>query len=274
MTPGMSGADLANLANEAALSAARQQQDRGDRRPTSTTRWIASRSGCEGAPLMNEEERRTVAYHEAGHALVAFFLPNVDPVNRITITPRGRSLGVTQFLPVDDRRNYRRDYLVNRMAVGMGGRSAEEIVFNDITSGAQNDLQMVTNVARTMVTQLGMAPELGPTYLGGAGDDGLAGRIYNPYEPKEYSDKTAAKIDEAVNRLVREAHEKALSVIREHREALDGVAAALQKEESLDRDEFTTIVNAHLPEGQKPLPVPSGEPTAIGEAPQPVRSKG
>jgi cell division protease FtsH len=273
MTPGMSGADLSNLCNEAALSAARKNKTEVDGEDFA---YALDRVtlGLEGAPLMNEEERRTVAYHEAGHALVAFYLPNVDPVSRITITPRGRSLGVTQFLPVDDRRNYRREYLVNRMAVGMGGRSSEELVFEDITSGAQNDLQMVTNVARVMVTQLGMAPELGPTYLGGAGDDGLAGRIYNPFEPKEYSDQTAAKIDEAVNRLVNEAHEKALSMIREHRESLDAVAEALLKDESLDRVGFTNIVNRHLPPGEEPLPVPTGEATPIGEAPQPARSRG
>lgn len=273
MTPGMSGADLANLANEAALSAARTNK-------TAVTEsdflYALDRVtlGLEGSPLMDEEERRTVAYHEAGHALVGFMLPNVDPVSRITITPRGRSLGVTQFLPVDDRRNYRREYLINRMAVGMGGRSSEEVVFEDITSGAQNDLQMVTNVARTMVTQLGMAPEIGPTYLGGAGDDALGGRLYNPYEPKEYSDKTAAKIDEAVNKLVRDAHDEALRVIREYREALDAVAAALLREESLDREEFTAVVNAHLPAGHRALPVPTGEPTPIGEAPEPIKAPG
>jgi cell division protease FtsH len=271
LTPGMSGADLANLCNEAALSAARKNKSEVTERDFE---YALDRVtlGLEGTPLMNEEERRTVAYHEAGHALAAFFLPNVDPVARITITPRGRSLGVTQFLPVDDRRNYRREYLVNRMAVGMGGRSAEEIVFDDITSGAQNDLQMVTNVARTMVTQLGMAPDLGPTYLGGAGDDSLNGRSYNPFEPKEYSDKTASKIDEAINRLVRDAHDRALTVLRGHREALDAVAEALLRDESLDRGEFAALVNAHLAPGEEPFPIPIGLPTPTGEAPVPVKS--
>ncbi len=272
-TPGMSGADLANLANEAALTAARR-----NRSQVTEADFLYALDrvtlGLEGSPLMNEEERRTVAYHESGHALVAFMLPNVDPVNRITITPRGRSLGVTQFLPVDDRRNYRRDYLLNRMAVGMGGRAAEEIVFEDITSGAQNDLQMVTSVARTMVTQLGMADELGPTYLGGAGDDALSGRRYNPFEPKEYSDETATRIDEAVSRLVNEAHDRAVQVLRGHGEALEAVADALLHEESLDRQEFAAIVNAHLPAGEKPLPVPTGDPTPIGEEPQAVKAPG
>jgi cell division protease FtsH len=243
-TPGMSGADLANLANEAALAAARKGESQVSPQDFSEALDRIT-LGLEGTPLMDEEERRTVAYHEGGHALVAFMLPSVDPVNRITITPRGRSLGVTQFLPVDDRRNYRRDYLLNRMAVGLGGRAAEEVVFDDITSGAQNDLQQVSNIARTMVTQLGMADELGPTYFGGSGDDALTGRAYNPWEPKDYSDDTARRIDSAVLRLVEEAHRRAVGVLAEQREALDAVAAALLHEESLDRNEFSRIVEQH-----------------------------
>src|SRR5581483_10775782 len=191
------GADLANLCNEAALDAARgnatqvTQQNFTDALDRITL-------GIEGAPLMNAEERQTVAYHEGGHALVALMLPNVDPVHRVTITPRGRSLGVTQFRPLDDRRNYRRDYLLERMAMSLGGRAAEEIACEEITSGAQNDLQQATRMARAMVTQLGMADELGPAYYGGGSDDALNGHDYNPWEPKEYSEETAKRIDEAV----------------------------------------------------------------------------
>ena len=263
-TPGMSGADLANLANEAALAAAR----RGGTKVSQVDFNLALDRimlGLEGSPLMLEDERRAVAYHEGGHALVAFMLPNVDPVARITITPRGRSLGVTQFQPIDERRNYRRDYLVNRMAVGMGGRAAEETVFDDITSGAQNDLQMVTNIARTMVTQLGMADDIGPTYLGGAGDDALGGRAYNPWEPKEYSDETASRIDIAVQRLVEQAHARAVQVLKDNRQTLDDLAAALLRDETLDREQFTAIVNAHRPPGEPPLPVPMGPGTPTGE---------
>jgi cell division protease FtsH len=252
-TPGMSGADLANLANEAALAAARKGES--EVTPEDFDQALDRITlGLEGTPLMDEEERRTVAYHEGGHALVAYLLPNVDPVNRITITPRGRSLGVTQFLPMDERRNYRRDYLLNRMAVGLGGRSSEEIVFTEITSGAQNDLQQVTNIARTMVTQLGMDEELGPIYFGGAGDNALSGRTYNPYEPKEYSDETGHLIDRAVARLVSEAHALALNALRAHRDALDAIAAALIQDESLDREQFAAIAQAH---GASPQPRPS-----------------
>jgi cell division protease FtsH len=260
-TPGMSGADLANLANEAALTAARN--GRSDVAEFDFDQALDRITlGSEGAPLMNEEERRTVAYHEGGHALVAFMLPNVDPVHRVTITPRGRSLGVTQFRPIDDRRNYRRDYLLNRMAVGMGGRSAEEIACEEITSGAQNDLQQITRMARSMVTQLGMAGDLGPVYWGGGDDsDGSA-----PWEPREYSEETAKHIDQAVTELVDEAHNRARAVLRDNCAILDAMAAALIREESLTREELTDIINAHRPPGVPPLPVPTGKPTLIGES--------
>jgi cell division protease FtsH len=254
-TPGMTGADLANLSNEAALEAARRGQV-----TVSQKNFFDAMDritlGIEGSPLMNEAERRMVAYHEGGHAMVALTLPDVDPVHRVTITPRGRSLGVTQFRPIDDRRNYRRDYLVNRMAVGMGGRSAEEVVFNEVTTGAQNDLQQVTNVARAMVTQLGMSEEVGPAYFGGEGS-ALDGASYNPWEPKEYSDETAARIDAAVVRLVNEAHDTARRVLTENRSALDAIAEALIHEESIDADELTKIVNAHRAAGQEPIRLPA-----------------
>jgi cell division protease FtsH len=242
----MSGADLANLANEAALTAGR----RGGTVVTATDFDQALDRitlGAPGSALMNEEERRTVAYHEGGHALVALFLPNVDPIHRVTITPRGRSLGVTQFRPIDDRRNYRRDYLLHRMAVGLGGRAAEELACDEITSGAQNDLQEVTRMARAMVTQLGMADELGPEYFGSGADNGLDGRAYAPWEPKEYSEDTAKRIDAAVSRLIDEAHQIARNTLTTHRESLDAVAAALLREESLDRDQLAAIVDAQQP---------------------------
>jgi cell division protease FtsH len=265
-TPGMSGADLSNLANEAALTAARTNEDQVSARDFDVALDRIT-LGAAGPALMDEEERNLVAYHEGGHAVVAFLLPNVDPVHKITITPRGRSLGVTQFLPVDDRRNYRKDYLLNRIAVGLGGRAAEEVACEEITSGAQSDLQMVTNIARTMVTQLGMADELGPTYFGGAGDDAMSGRAYNPFEQKEYSDETAARIDAAVARLIDEAHTRAVDILRANRAALDAVAAALIHDETLDRDRFAAIVNEHRAPGLLPLPTPSGPGTPTGEQP-------
>ena len=270
-TPGMSGADLANLANEAALTAARKRES-----CVSAADFEEALDritlGAEGAALMNEEERRTVAYHEGGHALVACLLPNVDPVHRVTITPRGRSLGVTQFRPLDDRRNYRRDYLLARMAVGLGGRSAEEIAATDITSGAQNDLQQVTQMARAMVTQMGMADELGHEYFGGSGDDALGGRPYNPWEPKEYSEATAGRIDVAVARLIDEAHECARRLLEQHRVTLDRIAAALMEEESLTREQLLAIVQAKGDDATLPAAATAASPQE-GAPPDPERSR-
>ncbi len=264
-TPGMSGADLANLANEAALTAARKG-----------TAHVTARDfeealdritlGAPGAALMNEEERRTVAYHEAGHALVAATLPTVDPVHRVTITPRGRSLGVTQFRPLDDRRNYRRDYLRDRLAVGLGGRAAEEVALGEVTSGAQNDLQQVTGMARMMVTQLGMADEVGLRSYGSGGDDALGGQSYAPWEPKEYSEETAQRIDAAIERLIDEAHERARSVLREQRAALDAIATALLREESLDQAALMAIIAAHRAPATEPPAPPVGRPPELAGA--------
>ena len=246
-TPGMSGADLANLANEAALTAAR----RGEAAVTPADFEDALDRitlGAPGSVLMDEEERRTVAYHESGHTLVAYSLPGVDPIHRVTIIPRGRSLGVTEFRPDDDRRNYRRDYLLARMAVGLGGRAAEEVACAQVTSGAQNDLQQVTRMARAMVTQLGMSDELGPEYFGGNEDDSLAGRAYASWEPKEYGQATADQIDAAVRRLIDEAHQRALTTLTAQRDKLDSLAAALLKEESLDHDQLAAILGPQAQE--------------------------
>ncbi len=256
-TPGMSGADLANLANEAALNAARRN----------ATRVAASdfdealdriTLGAEGPALLNAEERRTVAYHEGGHALVACLLPDTDPVHRVTITPRGRSLGVTQFRPADERRTYRRDYLLQRMAVGLGGRVAEELACEEITSGAQDDLQRVTHMARTMVMELGMAEDLGPQYFGGPGDDAPGGRGYSPWEPRAYSEETARRIDAAVRRLIDDAHERARTLLVEHRATLDAIAGALLREESLDRAELAALVRRSMSGAStaEPQPLP------------------
>jgi cell division protease FtsH len=173
---------------------------------------------------------------------------------------------VTQFRPLDDRRNYRRDYLLNRMAVGLGGRAAEEVACDEITSGAQHDLQLVTEMARTMVMQLGMAAELSPRSFGGAADGPLGGRMSNPFAPQEYSEETARRIDAAIDRLLEEAHARALAVLRDNRATLDAIAAALMRDESLDREELTAIVNAHRAPGQAPLPVPTGSPTELASA--------
>ena len=251
-TPGMTGADLANLANEAALSAARRGEDRIT--PTDFSLALDRITlGALGTALINAEERQIVAYHEGGHTLVALLSPHADPVNKVTITPRGRSLGVTQFQPIDDRRNYRRDYLLARMAVGLGGRAAEEVAIGEITSGAQNDLQQVTNMARAMVTQLGMSDEVGLRFLGGDENSPYAGM-----EARAYGEDLASKADEAIGRLIAEAHQRAIEMIRSHRPALDAIAAALIEHESLDQAQLAAIIAPYL--------TPVGKDTMVATA--------
>jgi len=251
-TPGMTGADLANLANEAALSAARRSEDQVT--PTDFSLALDRITlGALGTALINAEERQIVAYHEAGHTLVALLSPHADPVNKVTITPRGRSLGVTQFQPIDDRRNYRRDYLLARMAVGLGGRAAEEVAIGEITSGAQNDLQQVTNMARAMVTQLGMSDEVGLRFLGGDENSPYAGM-----EARAYGEDLASKADDAIGRLIAEAHQRAIEMIRANRPALDAIASALIEQESLDQAQLATITAPYL--------TPVGKDTMVATA--------
>jgi cell division protease FtsH len=183
-----------------------------------------------------------VAYHEGGHALVAAVLPDVDPVYKVTIVPRGRSLGVTQFLPQDDRRNYPRSYLMERLAVALGGRSAEELALGEITSGAENDLKEATRLARRMVSAWGMGDQTGPVAY-----DLESSSPYLNQQPLEdhqrvYSEATAQRLDSEVEQLITQAHQQARSVLTEHRDALQRLAQALQQEEVLGRDQVLAIV--------------------------------
>jgi cell division protease FtsH len=259
-TPGMSGADLANLTNEAALTAARKGA--ATVTPCDFEEALDRITlGAPGMALIDEEERRTVAYHEAGHALVALLSPHGDPVHRVTIVPRGRSLGVTQFRALDDRRNYRRDYLHARLAIGLGGRAAEEVACAEITSGVQNDLQEVARLARLMVTQLGMADDLGLACSAGCADP-PSDHLTAPWEARPYSDETARRIDVAIQRLVDEAHERAGAMLTDNRGALDAIAAALLREESLDGDDLAALVSRHGASGAaRPILAPSSRTT-------------
>ena len=241
-TPGFSGADLANLVNEAALVAARKEKTQVDRLDFQEALDKLLLGGKREA-LMDEQERRIVAYHEGGHALVAAVLPDVDMLYKVTIVPRGRSLGVTQFLPKDDRRNYPHTYLMERLAVAVGGRSAEEIALGDITTGAENDLKEATKLARRMVTEWGMGEQTGLV----AYDLSANGSFLNqqPIEDQQrvYSEATAERVDADVERLLTQAHQQARTVISEHRDALERLAQALMQEESLEREQVLAIVS-------------------------------
>jgi cell division protease FtsH len=242
-TPGFSGADLANLVNEAALAAARQGKKQVDRHDFQEALDKLLLGGKREA-LMDERERRIVAYHEGGHALVAGVLPDVDPLYKVTIVPRGRSLGVTQFLPEDDRRNYPRSYLLQRLAVALGGRTGEEVALGEITSGAENDLKEATKLARRMVTEWGMGEQTGLVAYELDGENSFLGQQALEGPSRLYSEVTAEHVDAEVERILEQAHQQARTVLSEHRAALERLAQTLLQEEVLERDQVLTIIAA------------------------------
>ncbi|HYY22577.1 MAG TPA: ATP-dependent zinc metalloprotease FtsH [Thermoleophilaceae bacterium] len=230
-TPGMVGADLANLVNEAALLAASRGRVRVEMRDfTDALEKIVL--GAARKVLLSEDDRRRVAYHEAGHAIVGMLTPGADPVRKVSIIPRGQALGVTLSAPEMDRFNYDERYLKGKLRVSLAGRAAEEIVFGDVTTGAESDIQQVTEVARRMVGRWGMSPEVGLVAVLPA--DGQPPGIPGG---DESSEATQQLVDREVRRLVEEAHQEALRLLSENRERLDGLASALLEHETLDEDE-------------------------------------
>ena len=238
-TPGLSGADLANLVNEAALLAARREQEEV-RQKDFLDALEKIVLGPERPLLMSPEERERVAYHEGGHAILGLVVPGADPVNRVTIVPRGQALGVTYQRPEDDRYNYPEGYLRARIIGVLGGRSAEEIVYGTRTTGAENDIEQATDLARRMVTRWGMSEKLGTVelaprenaYLGGSG--GYVGE-------KPYSEETARTIDEEVLRIIDESHEEARRLLTEHRKELEALTQALLERETLDEEKILEV---------------------------------
>lgn len=238
-TPGFSGADLANLVNEAALIAARrgkQVVDRSDFEEALDKILL----GTTRSLLMSEEERRLVAYHEAGHAVVAYFTPGSDPLRKISIVPRGRALGVTVQAPEEDRFNYTRNQLLGRLAVLLGGRAAEQLVFNEVTTGAQNDLKEATQLARRMVGLWGMSEELGPVYLGLGEQHVFLGREI--VQDHSIGTTTLDRADQAVRRLLDEAMERAERILGEHRAELDRLAELLIAEETVGPEKIREVL--------------------------------
>jgi cell division protease FtsH len=240
-TPGFSGADLANLVNEAALVAARRGQTQVDRHDFQEALDKLLLGGKREA-LMDERERRIVAYHEGGHALVAAILPDVDPLYKVTIVPRGRSLGVTQFLPEDDRHNYPRSYLLQRLAVALGGRTAEEVALGEITTGAENDLKEATRLARRMVTEWGMGQSTGVVAYDLENENSFLNQPALGEHNRLYAEATAQRVDAEVERIMEEAHRQAHTVLTEHRDALERLAHALLQEEMLEREQVLSII--------------------------------
>jgi cell division protease FtsH len=241
-TTGFSGADLANLCNEAALVAARHNHDQvmmADFEEAEDKILL----GEERPLLMNQHDREVVAYYEAGHALVAWLTPSADPVHKVTIIPHGRALGVTEQMPGDDHYNYSREYLSARLAVMMGGRTAEEIVIGDITTGAENDLVEATRLARRMITRWGMG-SLGPVAFQADEQQPFLG--YELAQGRDYSEATAARVDEDVQRLLEERHEAARHLLIGARDQLDQLVKVLLQEETVDQDELTRILGPRL----------------------------
>jgi len=231
-TPGFSGADLANLVNEAALLAARM-----DKKVVEMSDFEAAKDkvlmGVERKSMvLSEEEKRTTAYHEAGHALVARMIPGTDPVHKVTIIPRGRALGLTMQLPTDDRYTFPREFLYNNIAILMGGRAAEEIILNRITTGAGNDIERATDLARKMVCEWGMSEKMGPLTFGKKDEEIFLGREIATR--RDYSENTAIEIDNEVKRLVTDNYDRAKNILRENIKALRAIAEALLEKEVLD----------------------------------------
>ena len=249
-TPGFSGADLENLVNEAALLAARLNKTMVELKDFEFAKDKVLMGVERKSMVLTDEEKRTTAYHEAGHAMMARLLPGTDPVHKVTIIPRGRALGITMQLPTDDRHSYSKEFLYNTLAILMGGRVAEELIFNQVTTGAGNDLERATDLARKMVCEWGMSEELGPLTYGKKDEEIFLGREIATR--RDYSEDIAIKIDTEVKRLVSENYERTKRILLENMAALKALAEALLEKEVLDAPEIDKIIQgamSQIPQG-------------------------
>jgi cell division protease FtsH len=238
-TPGFTGADLANVLNEAALLAARE-----GKKVISNLQIDEAIDRVMAGPqrksrIMSDDERRVTAYHEAGHALVAHALPHTDPVHKITIMPRGRALGYTMVLPDDDKYSTTRNQLLDQLAYSLGGRAAEELIFHDPSTGASNDIEKATALARAMVTQYGMTEAIGAIKLGTDASEPFMGRDYG--HQRDYSENVAAKVDAEIRKLIENAHQEAFDILVENRVTLDAMVIQLLERETLNKEEISAI---------------------------------
>jgi cell division protease FtsH len=266
-TPGFSGADLANLINEGALLAARQNRKTVMMMDFETSKDKVLMGAERKSMILSEEEKRNTAYHEAGHALVASVVPYADPLHKVTIIPRGMALGVTMQLPIDDKHTYTRDYLETQLAIMMGGRAAEEIFLNHITTGAGNDIEQATEVARRMVCEWGMS-DLGPLAYGKNQQEIFLGR--DLATQRDFSEDTAIKIDQEVKKFVSTGYTRAHEVLTTNREALVRIAEALLEREVLDASEVRLLIEGKaLPEFVRSRPLPPPSETVQVLKPQP-----
>jgi cell division protease FtsH len=256
-TPGFSGADLANLVNEAALHAARRSRKAVHQEDFEIAKDKVLMGTERKSLIINDDEKRATAYHEAGHALVAYLLPKADPLHKVTIIPRGQALGVTMQLPEDDKHTYSATYLADTLAVLMGGRVAEEQHLNQMTTGAGNDLERVTDMARRMVCEWGMSEKLGPLTFGKKEEQIFLGREINQH--RDYSEATAEMIDQEVKAIILNAYNRTDELLNENKDALIRIAEALLEREVLDAKQIAILVKGDELPPMKPQSPPPGE---------------
>ncbi len=270
-TPGFSGADLANLVNEAALWAARQSRKFVIMADFETSKDKVLMGVERRSMILSEEEKRNTAFHEAGHALVAALTPGADPIHKVTIIPRGMALGVTQQLPIDDKHTYTKSFLEAQLAVLMGGRAAEQVFLNHVTTGAGNDIERATDIARQMVCDWGMS-ELGPLAFGKKEEAIFLGREIAQH--RDYSEDTAIRIDQEVKKIVTAAYNQARHIMETNRDTMERIAQALRDREVLDANEIKLLIEGKpLPERVKPAPpappAVAGQPHVARPEPRP-----
>ncbi len=239
-TPGFTGADLSNLVNEAALLGARRSKKEIDAKDFEDAKDKVLMGVERRSMFINEEEKKNTAFHEAGHALVAKLIPGTDPIHKVTIIPRGRALGLTQQLPIDDRYTYPSEYLHNTIAILLGGRAAEELVLKHMTTGAGNDIERATGLARKMVCEWGMSEKLGPLTFGKKDEEVFLGR--DIVKHRDYSESTAMEIDNEIKTMVMKNYERARNLLKKNIKSLKGIAAALLEKETLDGNEIEAII--------------------------------
>ena len=270
-TPGFTGADLANVLNEAALLTARQNRKLISRDDIDEAIDRVMAGPQRKSRLMSEEERRVTAYHEGGHALVAHALPHTDPVHKITIMPRGHALGYTMVLPDEDKYSTTRNQMLDQLAYTMGGRAAEELVFHDPTTGASNDIEKATTLARAMVTQYGMTEKLGAIKLGTSDSAPFLGRDYG--HQRDYSEAIASQVDQEIRGLIETAHQEAYEILIENRSILDALVEELLEKETLHKEEIEVIFKRVASRPKRPAWTGSSlrEPSRI--PPVPVKVK-
>jgi cell division protease FtsH len=239
-TPGMVGADLENIVNEAALLAARKKKRSVDMTDFEEAKDKVMMGVQRKSVVLSEEEKKTTAYHEAGHTLVATQTKGADPVHKVTIIPRGQALGVTMQLPIDEKHGYSRGYIEGRLAILMGGRAAEELIFNELTTGAGNDIEQATKIARKMVCEWGMSDILGPMTFGKKNEEIFLGREIQSH--RDYSEATARMIDEEVVRIVRKSQSTANQILKQNMGQLHNLAKALLEHETIDGEEVAAVM--------------------------------